>query len=66
MTGSRADLIIADDIETPINTMTQGMRDRLSETVKEFESIKPMVKFVFLVRLNASKVYTNAYQSVAI
>ena len=49
MTGSRADLIIADDIETPINTMTQGMRDRLSEGVKEFESIiKPTGKICFL------------------
>ena len=49
ITGSRADLIIADDIETPINTMTQGMRDRLSETVKEFESvIKPEGKICFL------------------
>ena len=49
MTGSRADLIIADDIETPINTMTQGMRDRLSEGVKEFESIiKPDAKICFL------------------
>lgn len=49
ITGSRADLIIADDIETPINSMTQGMRDRLSETVKEFESvIKPDARIVFL------------------
>ena len=49
MTGSRADLIIADDIETPINTMTQGMRDRLSEGIKEFESIiKPDAKIYFL------------------
>ena len=49
MTGSRSDFILADDIETPINTMTQGMRDRLSEGVKEFESIiKPEGKIIFL------------------
>ena len=49
MTGSRSDLILADDIETPINTMTQGMRDRLSEGVKEFESIlKPNGSIIFL------------------
>jgi len=49
ITGSRADLIVADDIETPINTMTQGMRDRLSEGVKEFESVlKPDGKVCFL------------------
>ena len=49
MTGSRSSLILADDIETPINTMTQGMRDRLSEGVKEFESIiKPEGQIIFL------------------
>jgi len=49
MTGSRSSIILADDIETPINTMTQGMRDRLSEGVKEFESIiKPEGKIIFL------------------
>lgn len=49
LTGSRADIIIADDIETSGNTMTTGMRDRLSESVKEFESIiKPNGRIVFL------------------
>ena len=49
MTGSRSDFILADDIETPLNSMTQGMRDRLSEGVKEFESIiKPSGKVIFL------------------
>ena len=49
MTGSRSDFILADDIETPLNSMTQGMRDRLSEGVKEFESIiKPDGRIIFL------------------
>ena len=49
MTGSRSDFILADDIETPLNSMTQGMRDRLSEGVKEFESIiKPEGRIIFL------------------
>lgn len=39
LTGSRADVIIADDIEVANNSFTQGMRDKLSETVKEFDSI---------------------------
>ena len=34
LTGSRADLIIADDVESANNSQTQLMRDRLSETVK--------------------------------
>jgi hypothetical protein len=39
LTGSRADLIIADDIEVPNNSATQTMRDKLSEQVKEFDAI---------------------------
>ena len=50
LTGSRADLIIADDVESANNSQTQLMRDRLGETVKEFDSIiKPEVgRVVFL------------------
>ncbi|APT58545.1 phage terminase large subunit [Roseomonas gilardii] len=41
--GSRADIIIADDIEVPGNSATQAMRDKLSEAVKEFDAvIKPL------------------------
>lgn len=39
MTGSRANIIIADDIETPSNSETQLKRDKISELVKEFDSI---------------------------
>ena len=39
LTGSRADLIIADDIEVLNNSATQQMRDKLSELVKEFDAI---------------------------
>ena len=39
LAGSRADVIVADDIEVPNNSMTQGMRDKLSEAVKEFDAI---------------------------
>ena len=39
LTGSRADIIVADDVEVPNNSQTQGMRDKLSEQVKEFDSI---------------------------
>ena len=49
LTGSRADIIIADDVESANNSMTQLMRDRLSETVKEFEAIlKPSGRIMFL------------------
>lgn len=39
MAGSRGDVIIADDVEVPNNSATQGMRDKLSEAVKEFDAI---------------------------
>ena len=43
LTGSRADIIVADDVEVPNNSATQGMRDKLDEQVKEFEAIlKPL------------------------
>jgi hypothetical protein len=51
LTGSRADIIIADDIEVPTNSATQQMRDKLSEQIKEFDAIlKPLEasKILFL------------------
>jgi hypothetical protein len=49
LAGSRADLIIADDIEIPNNSATQVMRDKLSESVKEFDAIlKPNGRVVYL------------------
>jgi hypothetical protein len=49
LTGSRADIIIADDIEIPNNSMTQMMRERLAESVKEFDAVlKPDGKILYL------------------
>jgi hypothetical protein len=49
ITGSRANLIIADDIEIPSNSLSQVMRDRLWEQVKEFDAIlKPGGDIVYL------------------
>ena len=39
LTGSRANLIIADDVEVPSNSATVGSRYKLSESTKEFEAI---------------------------
>lgn len=39
LTGSRADYIIADDIEVPNNSMTADLREKLLRAVKEFEAI---------------------------
>lgn len=39
MTGKRADIILADDIETPKNSMTQPMREQLVRLTTEFAAI---------------------------
>lgn len=49
ITGSRADLIVADDIETSANSQTELMRIKLAEAVKEFDAVvKPEGRIVFL------------------
>ena len=49
LTGSRADLVVADDVESANNSQTQLMRDKLSETIKEFDAIiKPGGRILFL------------------
>jgi hypothetical protein len=39
LTGSRADTIIADDVEIPKNSETQNQRDKLAELIKEFDAV---------------------------
>ena len=49
ITGTRADLIVADDVEVPSNSQTQQQRDKLAELVKEFDAIlKPGGDIVYL------------------
>ena len=49
LAGSRAGIIIADDIEIPNNSLTQTMRDKISEAVKEFDAVlKPDGRVVYL------------------
>jgi hypothetical protein len=51
MTGSRADILVADDIETPGNSATDLMREKLLQLVTEFESVltpKPDSRIIFL------------------
>ena len=43
LTGSRADIVVLDDIEIPSNSLTQMMRAKLAEQIKEVDSIlKPL------------------------
>lgn len=49
MTGSRADEIIADDVEVPNNSYTQDMREKLIKRCMEFEDIlKPGGRITYL------------------
>jgi hypothetical protein len=49
ITGSRAGLIIPDDIESLNNSATQVMRDKLQEQIKEFDAVlKPGGRIIFL------------------
>ena len=49
ITGSRADYIIADDIEVPNNSMTEDQREKLATRVTEFDAIlKPKGHIVAL------------------
>lgn len=49
ITGSRADVIIADDIETSQNSLTLGMREKILKATEEFESVlKPGGRIIYL------------------
>ena len=49
LTGSRADLILADDVEVPNTAWTVGMREKLLVSVGEFNAIlKPGGEIMFL------------------
>lgn len=49
LTGSRADEIIADDVESLNNSLTQFQRDQLSGRIKEFDAIvKPGGRITYL------------------
>lgn len=63
LAGGRADEIIPDDIEVPNNAFTQGMRDKLSEAVKEFDAIlKPGGVVTFLGTPQTEQTLYNTLQ----
>jgi len=61
ITGSRADILIADDVEVPNNSSTQVQRDKLNEAVKEFDAIlKPSGRIIYLgTPQNEMSLYNN-------
>ena len=49
LTGSRADLLVSDDVEVPLNSFTQVLRDQLFELVKEYDAVlKPGGQIIYL------------------
>lgn len=39
LTGGRATILISDDVEVPKNSLTETMRERLSELIKEYDAL---------------------------
>lgn len=62
ITGSRADVIIADDVEVLNNSATEGMRHKLSETIKEFDSVIKPLETSKIVYLGTPQSYNSIYR----
>jgi hypothetical protein len=64
ITGGRASLIVADDVEIPRNSLTQTMRDKLAEAIKEFDAvIMPDADMKLLGLARADVVYLGTPQT---
>ena len=61
--GSRAHTIIADDVEVLSNALTQIMRDKLGEVVKEFDAVV-MPKVGRIVYLGTPQVEESLYSNL--
>jgi hypothetical protein len=61
ITGSRADVIIADDVETPKNSYTHLLRDRLADLVKEFDAVLKPLKSSRIIYLGTPQTETSLY-----
>lgn len=64
ITGTRADLLISDDVEVPKNSGTQLQRDKLAEAVKEYDAIlKPNGQIIYLgTPQNEASLYNTLQQ----
>lgn len=64
MTGSRADIIIADDIEIVSNSATNDLREKLARLVTEFDAIlKPNGRTIYLgTPQSEMTIYSTLYE----
>lgn len=65
ITGSRADVIIADDIEVLNNSATQGARDKLAEMVKEFDAVIKPLKSARIIYLGTPQCEMSLYNTLS-
>lgn len=61
ITGTRADIIIADDIEIPKNSLTHTMREKLAEAVKEFDAILKPKEEARVIYLGTPQIEQSLY-----
>jgi hypothetical protein len=64
LAGSRADHIVADDIEVPNNSDTQMAREKLSEAVKEFDAILKAVPHATITYLGTPQTEMSLYNAL--
>lgn len=63
-TGSRADIIVADDVESSNNADTQAARDKLAENVKEFDAILKPSKESRVIYLGTPQTEQSLYNQL--
>ena len=62
--GSRADIIIADDVETPTNSATQMMREKLRTGVEEFAAVLKPVDNTGIIYLGTPQCEDSLYRTL--
>lgn len=62
LTGSRADIIVADDIEIPKNSYTHLLRERVAELVKEFDALLKPEADARIIYLGTPQIEQSLYR----
>ena len=64
LTGSRADIIVADDVQVPSNSFTQVLRDQLFELVKQFDAVLKPTKEAKIIYLGTPQNEMSLYNEL--
>lgn len=64
ITGSRADYIIADDVEIPNNSDTDNAREKLAQQITDFENILKPVKHASIIFLGTPQTEESIYNKL--